>query len=265
MRTHDKFLTAGPAAAWLWLCGIGYCQDGLTDGFIPASAIDFLGVKRPLPLVQRLVEVRLWDAVDGGWRVHDYLEHNKSGDEVRTTMRKRREGGHLGGRPRTSEETLEVNHPKNPIRPSVLPSDPSDLPADVGAEPQSASGPSSPAVLTFPTVGSLSTWDLTEAHQAELSESYPNIDVPAQARRAHAWIRANVARRKTARGMAAFLVNWLNRAVSKGETVTPQKALSVVGVDDGWFSECVRLHGNSCGGRSKHQGRMERDAIKARA
>lgn len=130
VRTHKKFLKVGPAAAWLWLCGIGYCQDGLTDGFIPADAIDFLGVKKPLPLAERLVEARLWDRVDDGWQVHDYLAHNKSSGQVRDTMRRRKEGGHLGGRPFKNQpekpyaETLEVNHPENPIRPS----DPSDLP-----------------------------------------------------------------------------------------------------------------------------------------
>ena len=32
---HKKFQQAGPAASWLWLCGLLYCQEGLTDGVIP--------------------------------------------------------------------------------------------------------------------------------------------------------------------------------------------------------------------------------------
>lgn len=119
VRTHRKFLKAGPAASWLWLCGMGYCQDGLTDGFIPFEAIDYLGVKpntaRKLKTV--LVSVGLWDVVDGGWRVHDYLQHNRSAQDIRTTKDRRRAGGALGGRP-TNKETLEVspevNHTGNP-------------------------------------------------------------------------------------------------------------------------------------------------------
>lgn len=40
---HPKFLRAGPIAAWLWLCGLCYCQRQLTDGFIPKEALPFLG------------------------------------------------------------------------------------------------------------------------------------------------------------------------------------------------------------------------------
>lgn len=145
VRTHRKFLAAGPAAAWLWICGLGYCQDGLTDGFIPETALGFLGVMDPTPLVRTLVEQRLWEPVTGGWRVHDYLEHNKSADEVRELMRKRALGGHKGGRPRkasrrtskgnlegsaveTSKVSAEQNLARNPVLPvlPVLPVRPTD-------------------------------------------------------------------------------------------------------------------------------------------
>lgn len=133
VRTHKKFLKAGPAASWLWLCGMGYCQDGLTDGFIPFEAIDYLGVKPTIArkLKSVLVAERLWHDVAGGWRVHDYLEHNRAAVDVRATRERRRAGGALGGRPtkETSDETSEVNgkvnlpvnHPANLTEnPSVL-------------------------------------------------------------------------------------------------------------------------------------------------
>lgn len=139
IRTHRKFIAAGPAASWLWACGLGYCQDTLTNGFIPDNAIEFLGVKNARSLAPKLVEVKLWEVVEGGWQMHDYLDHNKSADEVRDIMRRRREGGKKGGRPRKTEtsevslppqsdETIEVNLqgfdgsetprnlPENPIR-----------------------------------------------------------------------------------------------------------------------------------------------------
>lgn len=130
VRTHKKFLKAGPAASWLWLCGMGYCQDGLTDGFIPFEAIDYLGVKPAIArkLKSILVAEKLWDEAPGGWRVHDYLAHNRKATEIRATKERRRAGGSLGGRPtkETSDETLEVsgkvnllanhtgNHSENP-------------------------------------------------------------------------------------------------------------------------------------------------------
>lgn len=153
VRTHHKFLQAGAEASWLWLCGLGYCQDGLTDGFIPDAALDYLGVRRARPLVSRLVAAGLWVIVDGGWRMHHYLDHNKSAEQVRATMRKRAAGGFKGGRP-ANRETLkdnhegfrrerdevsdDRNHSENPILPTYLPTVlPTDR-TDGAAPPQSA-------------------------------------------------------------------------------------------------------------------------------
>lgn len=143
IRTHPKFLAAGPDASWLWLCGLGYCQDGLTDGRIPTSALEYLGVKNPRKLAAKLVEVRLWEEVDGGWQMHDYFDHNKAAVEVRRIMKARAEGGKLGGRPRKPSsgkprnlegfegEPKEQNLIENPLRPvhpgqPVLPEQPTE-------------------------------------------------------------------------------------------------------------------------------------------
>lgn len=76
---HRKHLQAGPAACWLWVCGIAYCQRQLSDGFIPDTALPILGViKQPKRLADQLVKVGLFDRVDGGYCVHDYLDHNLS-------------------------------------------------------------------------------------------------------------------------------------------------------------------------------------------
>lgn len=96
---NRKFVKAGPAAAWLWVCGLAYCQEGLTDGYIPSESIDYLGVRHASRLAISLVLAGLWDVADGGWNVHDYLEHNKPAVEVRRIQHERREGGKKGGRP----------------------------------------------------------------------------------------------------------------------------------------------------------------------
>lgn len=124
---HKKFIDAGPEASWLWVCGLCYAQEGLTDGFIPEQALHYLGVKRPDRLKDRLVAVRLWDAVPGGWQIHDYLEWNKDAASIRLTRERRANGGKQGGRPggrrkddppekpsETLEVSEEVNLPENP-------------------------------------------------------------------------------------------------------------------------------------------------------
>lgn len=95
---HRKFLEAGPAASWLWVCGLAYCQEGLTDGFIPFQAVKHLGVRGPNSLITKLVRAGLWEQCDGGWRVHDYLSHHKPASEVLGLNEERRKNGAAGGR-----------------------------------------------------------------------------------------------------------------------------------------------------------------------
>jgi len=71
-------------------------------------------------------------------------------------------------------------------------------------------------VLSFPTVGDVKIWHLTKAQLAEWEEAYPQTDLLAECRKALVWINAN--EKKTARGMKAFLVNWINRCVKNGTT-----------------------------------------------
>jgi hypothetical protein len=57
---------------------------------------------------------------------------------------------------------------------------------------------------------------MTEANRAEWAAAYPAVDVLGEARKALAWINANPTKRKTARGMARFLVSWMSRCQDKG-------------------------------------------------
>jgi hypothetical protein len=104
---NRKLVKAGPAPSWLWLCGLCYCQEGQTDGFIPTEALPYLGVKNAKQLSFHLEQAGLWDVVPGGWQVHDYLEKNKSAEEIAELKAKRGSGGKLGGRPKK-------NLPQNP-------------------------------------------------------------------------------------------------------------------------------------------------------
>lgn len=76
---HHKMLTAGPAACWLWVCGLAHCQSQLTDGFIAVAVLPMIGIKgsaRAVKLADELVQAGLFDRVDGGYQVHDYLAYN---------------------------------------------------------------------------------------------------------------------------------------------------------------------------------------------
>jgi hypothetical protein len=86
IASHPKILKAGPEAAWLWTCAIAYCQNHLTDGYVPLDALPRLGTfKSPRQLAERLVEARkpggehgLFERRGEDYAVHDYLHHQPS-------------------------------------------------------------------------------------------------------------------------------------------------------------------------------------------
>jgi hypothetical protein len=72
------------------------------------------------------------------------------------------------------------------------------------------------ALLVFPVAGKEKEWPLSREHLAEWEMAYPGIDVLAECRRALAWVNANPAKKKTAKGMPRFLVSWLGRSQDSG-------------------------------------------------
>jgi hypothetical protein len=74
-----------------------------------------------------------------------------------------------------------------------------------------------PPALTLPCVGKgLKDYPVTEAQLAEWRAAYPGVDVAGELRRARAWLVANKTKRKTYRGVPAFLVRWLGKAQDGG-------------------------------------------------
>jgi hypothetical protein len=94
-----------------------------------------------------------------------------------------------------------------------------DIGAGTSAEPREAgkhheeNKEPSPIVLTFPTVGKRrKEWHLCESKLTEYRESFPDLDVLAECRKALQWCRDNPTKRKTATGMPPFLTRWLGKA-----------------------------------------------------
>lgn len=109
VRTHPKTVKAGPAAAWFWFCGICYCREHLTDGFIGDGMIQSLapGVPNGRKLADKLVESGLWHRTEGGYQVHDFLDWNPTRASVlakRAEDRARKDARKNGGSQQESEE-----------------------------------------------------------------------------------------------------------------------------------------------------------------
>lgn len=114
---HPKTRAAGKDGRALFIAGLCWSAAHLTDGHIARTDLPLIAAEaevRPGPTARRLVEVGLWHVTPDGWEVHDYLDFNPSGDEVRERKRKRAEAGRKGGKRsgqarRQREATSEAN------------------------------------------------------------------------------------------------------------------------------------------------------------
>lgn len=100
----DAVDEAGLDAELLYVRGLAFCADVLSDGFISdRQLVRFVGVGMTdaVDRAKVLVEVRLWERVEGGYRVRSWLDWNRSRAEItdyqaRDAARKR--GGSESGR-----------------------------------------------------------------------------------------------------------------------------------------------------------------------
>lgn len=76
--THPKLVGLNDKAFRLWIWGLSYSQQHLTDGYLPFIAVP----RRLIRAVEDLKRERLWEAGDGGYWVHDYLDWNDSREVV---------------------------------------------------------------------------------------------------------------------------------------------------------------------------------------
>lgn len=101
----------------------------------------------------------------------------------------------------TSSDTSSSKDSGEPAKPASSPA--ADLPSGV--------------VLSFPVSGKgAKQWHLTQDSMDEFREWFPGVDVLAEFRKAQGWCVVNVPKRKTAKGMPAFLHSWLGRSVQSG-------------------------------------------------
>jgi hypothetical protein len=98
IKLHDNFwrnpkiLAAGEDAGTLYVQGLCYCSDGLTDGRIPTAALRTLTAKKDARTLARiLVREGLWLETATGWEVHDYLAVQRSRAQVESERQKARD------------------------------------------------------------------------------------------------------------------------------------------------------------------------------
>lgn len=154
---HPKILRVGKDGLALFVRAGCYCARNLTDGFLPDAVVAALTYDMDLGasgMARIMVGAGLWEAAEGGFKVHDYLDYNPARADVLaergalTLARSAagRAGGFASGESRRSKQgsKIEANAKQNgsPVPDPVVP----DLPP-----PGGVSSTVSDAPPTMPT------------------------------------------------------------------------------------------------------------------
>ena len=83
---HRKVIALPDAAFRLHVCAMCWCSRRLTDGLVRSRELRILGAmlegcpddQRLQELAQNLVDARLWDPCEEGWRLHDWKLRQKT-------------------------------------------------------------------------------------------------------------------------------------------------------------------------------------------
>lgn len=138
---NRKIISAGIEGRSLYITALCYVSHQLTDGFIPEPVLPVLqalsGVTDVKQTASKLLEVCLWDACEGGYMIHDYLEYNPTKDEVLKTREARKEAGAAGGR--RSSESKQAKRQANAEQNSSKIQPPTRTPSPIDDSKESSS------------------------------------------------------------------------------------------------------------------------------
>jgi hypothetical protein len=75
----------------LHVVALCHCSQHLTDGFISESAQIWAEIGTTKKINAQLVKSGLWEIVEGGWQIHDYLDWNASAAQIKEKRRRDRQ------------------------------------------------------------------------------------------------------------------------------------------------------------------------------
>lgn len=93
-----------PSAISAFVVMLSYCGDNLTDGFVDSDTAGFV-LDITTQELGALRQVGLIESVDGGYVIHDYLEHNRSRQQVMAKRKRERERYSAESLPAESAQT----------------------------------------------------------------------------------------------------------------------------------------------------------------
>lgn len=93
-----------PSAIGAFVVMLSYCGDNLTDGYVDDDTAEFV-LDITVQELDALRQVGLIESVDGGYVIHDYLEHNRSRQQVMAKRKREHDRYSAGSLPAESAQT----------------------------------------------------------------------------------------------------------------------------------------------------------------
>ncbi len=104
MPEHPKVEALSDNAFRAFICSIAYSGRQLTDGYLPAQVAH----RYANGSLGELTDSGLWEIVEGGYVVHDYLEYQRSKADVLELREARKEAGAKGGKASSRAKDKQV-------------------------------------------------------------------------------------------------------------------------------------------------------------
>ena len=123
---NRKVARCDPETKLLYIVGLTYCANQLTDGEIPTDVLPLLagmaGIDKQnaKQSAGKLLDVCLWVATPEGWQIPDYLEYNPSKEQVDHNRNVRSQSGRAGGQAKAKQNAKQ--NPSKSLPPSPSPS-----------------------------------------------------------------------------------------------------------------------------------------------
>jgi hypothetical protein len=119
---HPKVDGLSDPAFRLYVTALCHAGRLLTDGFVGSSRVSRLLPRFKRSYVDELVEAGLWDVVEGGWQIHDFLDRNPSAAKVKAEREAAAERMRVARQKRSAERSPERSRGRSPspTRPDPL-------------------------------------------------------------------------------------------------------------------------------------------------
>lgn len=244
---HMKIAAVGGEAAWLYVCGLCYASRQLTDGVIPVRLVGRMtDLSNNEALASRLLEANLWhtaqheckscpQAVGDVYVIHDYLEHQRSADEVRELSEKRSAAGRKGGRASGVTRKGEANSEASAQAKSKQTRSKTEAETETDKKKTTSSSRAERGTRIS------DDFTVTTDMVAWLRGRYPHVNGPLETEKFINYWRAKTGRDATKSDWPATWRNWMINAAERAAPQIPGTATTPARPDVPWCGHCDRL------------------------